>query len=337
MLVTGNPKAAGTSLRWWLLQTHGVDVDAATRESLWGESAPFQVVWDPAIDLRFTWPRLDERIRAQARADPEVLWVLPIRHPLTRVFSAWAAKYLVLEPGYHERLPAGFDEPPETIDGDDHVRALFERFVAEMARRVDLTSDGWGSGWSELDVHFWPQCGLLSHQINGTSLLLRQEAPDEAIRTMRKRLSEAGLNPGPMPRMNESVVRFSPHLVSARAARTVARLYAPDFAAWAYEPEPPDAPHVPVDIPWLNDVRGRNRRYAVVRRVAVRRGKMLARLREELTASRDALARAEQRASSAEQFASELQASRSWRVTRPLRWGTRTGARWRPGSTSTPE
>ena len=58
LFVAGNPKAAGTSLRWWLLEAHGVDVTERTARSLWGESAPFQTVWDGRIDLDFTWKDL---------------------------------------------------------------------------------------------------------------------------------------------------------------------------------------------------------------------------------------------------------------------------------------
>ncbi len=66
LMIAGNPKVAGTSLRWWLLPLHGVDVESLTRNSLWGESAPFQTIWDGGIDLTFTWNYLSAESRNDA-------------------------------------------------------------------------------------------------------------------------------------------------------------------------------------------------------------------------------------------------------------------------------
>ena len=57
LMVAGNPKAAGTTLRWWLLSAHGVDVSERTRRSWWGASAPYQTVWDEGVQLDYVWPQ----------------------------------------------------------------------------------------------------------------------------------------------------------------------------------------------------------------------------------------------------------------------------------------
>ena len=92
LMIAGNPKVAGTSLRWWLLPLHGVDVESLTRNSLWGESAPFQTVWDGGIDLTFTWNYLSAESRNDALFATDVLTVQPVRHPVARAFSAWSGK-----------------------------------------------------------------------------------------------------------------------------------------------------------------------------------------------------------------------------------------------------
>src|SRR5215207_10125218 len=75
LMVAGNPKAAGTALRWWLLGAHGIDVTTATKHAWWGESAPFQTVWDEGDHLRYIWPQLSGEGRRDAREAPDVLTV----------------------------------------------------------------------------------------------------------------------------------------------------------------------------------------------------------------------------------------------------------------------
>ena len=72
LFVAGNPKAAGTTLRWWLLGAHGVDVSARTAASWRGESAPFQAVWDAGLDLEFTWNDLTAAQRHDALTSEDV-------------------------------------------------------------------------------------------------------------------------------------------------------------------------------------------------------------------------------------------------------------------------
>jgi hypothetical protein len=303
LFVAGNPKAAGTSLRWWLLQTHGVDVAALTAASLWGESAPHQTVWDGAVDLRYTWDRLTPDEQEQALGSPEVLTVQPVRHPVTRTFSAWAGKYLTLEPYYAERLPEGFPQPPDVVGSTDHVTELFSAFVQSLVAHVTTHPD-----WEGIDVHFWPQHRLLARVPAGPTLLLRQEAVADGLRVVEEWLRTNGLEPVPMERANENVVPYQPMFVAAEALRALCRLYTEDFAAWDYPNEAPVAREQQVDLDWLNDVRGRNRRYGVVHRAAVDGRRRVAELEAELAAAR--------------QRERDLLASHSWRVTRPLRWAS---------------
>lgn len=311
LFVAGNPKAAGTSLRWWLLTAHGVDVPERTAQSMWGESAPFQVVWDGELDLDFTWNDLSPEERTEALTDDEVLTVQPVRHPVSRAFSAWAGKYLTLEPYYNDRLPAAFAVPSGEIDSADQITSLFETFVATLAGHLQLAAS-----WNEIDVHFWPQHRLLGRQPVGPVLLLRQENMQSGLDRIVTHLGTHGLNAPPMPRFNENVVPYRRELVSDRAVELIHEIYGGDFAAWDYDPAPPASSRQELDLPWLNDVRGRNRRYGVVHAAA-----MWERQRtSDLTAERDRLRRELQ---AARQREHELLTSHSWRVTQPLRWASR--------------
>ena len=311
LFVAGNPKAAGTSLRWWLLQSHGIDVTKRTAESLWGESAPTQTVWDTSVDLRFTWHSLSDAERTDALTSDDVLSVLPVRHPVTRAFSAWAGKYLTLEPYYTERLPDDFPAAPEQIDSVDQIRALFEEFVAALAQAV---SDD--DAWAGFDVHFWPQHRLLGRTPSGPTLQLRQEAMGEGLAMISQHLYEHDIAPTEVARINENVIPYLPTLVSAAAMTSLIALYDADFEQYGYDPSAPSASDRPVVLDWLNDVRGRNRRYEVLHRSAVggrQRSRALERRTRELEAELAA-----------------LHSSRSWKLTQPLRWASERAGAARP-------
>ncbi|MFZ0324779.1 MAG: sulfotransferase family 2 domain-containing protein [Actinomycetes bacterium] len=303
LFVSGNPKAAGTSLRWWLLQSHGIDVAKRTEGSLWGESAPAQTVWDGSVNLRFTWDSLSDAERDDALSSVDVLSVLAVRHPVTRAFSSWAGKYLTLEPYYNERLGDEFPLPPDQIDSREQIRDLFEEFVLTVAART-MDADRWVG----FDVHFWPQHLLLARTPVGPTLQLRQESMGEGLAAIDAHLLAHGITPAAVPRFNENVIPYQPDLVSESALTALVELYGPDFDAYDYDPTAPSATDRVVDLDWLNDVRGRNRRYEVVHRAAIdgrQRTRAMQRRIDELDSELAA-----------------LRASRSWQVTQPLRWAS---------------
>lgn len=299
LMVAGNPKAAGTSLRWWLLPLHGVDVDALTRRSLWSESAPFQTVWDVRVDLRYAWNDLDDDERRDALESADVLTVQPVRHPVTRAFSAWSGKYLNAEPYYSDRLPPSVPGVEGDIESPQHVAELFEAFIGSLAEHVEE------NGWKGFDVHFWPQHLLLGRRPAGPVLTLRQESLADGLAAVQQHLASQGITAGPAPRINETIVAYQPDLVTGAAMEALLAMYSADFPAWDYLPEAPSAPARPIDLAWLNDVRGRNGRYQVVHEAA-----MHGETRERELLADVARARTRER---------ELLASTSWRITRPVR------------------
>lgn len=300
LFVAGNPKAAGTTLRWWLLSAHGVDVQARTSGSWWGESAPYQAVWDGDIDLDFTWHDLSDAQRQDALTSPDVLTVLPIRHPVSRLFSAWSGKYLIEEPYYAERLPDGFPELPTVITADDQLRTCFENFVAALHSVVSEHD------FDAVDVHFWPQHRLLGRPPSGPTLELRQESMGDGLRAVAEHLRTHGLDAGAAPRINETVVPYRTELISDRALALTAELYYADFERWHYDRVRPAGSDRPIDLDWLADVRGRNRRYGVLHSELIR----ISRENRQLHGDVLQLRRREQ----------DLLGSTSWKVTGPLRW-----------------
>lgn len=302
LFIAGNPKAAGTMLRWWLLGAHGVDVAGRTAKSWWGESAPFQTVWDDSIDLDFTWGDLSDAQRDDALTAPDVLTVHPVRHPVSRLFSAWSGKYLIGEPYYSERLSAEFHPLPEQIDSEEQLSAVFEQFVVDLHRVVSA------GDFEVVDVHFWPQHRLLGRPAAGELLELRQESMRDGLAAITEHLQVHGLTAGAAARLNETVVPYRAELVSDIAVKLAAELYAADFERWRYDRERPPSSARAVDINWLNDVRGRNRRYGVLHQALM-----------QVHDQNSALQRAVDHYRDREH---ELLDSTSWKVTGPLRWAS---------------
>jgi len=300
LMIAGNPKAAGTTLRWWLLEAHGIDVSAATRHSWWGESAPFQTVWDEGVQLRYIWPQLTEEERRNALEAPDVLTVLPIRNPITRLFSAWSGKYLANESYYEERLPDDFARLPPIIDSEDDITECFEAFVRSLASVVDV------GGWESIDVHLWPQHLLLSRKPEGQTLELRQEAMADGLDAIGRHLASHGVGAGTAPRINETIIPYQQRLVGTSALASIVDMYAADFDRWSYERALPAGSSRDIDLDWLNDVRGRNSRYGVLHRALMHQSRERERLRKALD--------------TANRRESELIESTSWKVTGPLRW-----------------
>jgi hypothetical protein len=303
LFVAGNPKAAGTGLRWWLLEVHGVDVPGLTAASRWAESAPSQVVWDETVDLRYLWDCLSDDERDDALTSSDVLSVIPVRHPVTRLFSAWSGKHLSGEPYYEDRLPESFPRLPDSIESTESVTEHFAAFVAALAEHADSHPD-----WEGIDVHFAPQHLLLARTPVGPALLLRQEDTAAALSRIEEQLRAHGLAPPPLRRINETIVGYRPDYVDGPTLDRIVRLYAADFDAWDYDRSAPTKSASVANLDHLNDVRGRNRRYGIIHRALRDAEARVAALEDELIEARNRQ--------------QELLASHSWRVTRPLRWAS---------------
>ena len=128
----------------------------------------------------------------------------------------------------------------------------------------------------------------------------------DGLSAVSDHLRARGLNPGEARRINETVIPYRADLVTDVALTLAAELYTADFERWHYERERPESSSRNVDVNWLDDVRGRNRRYGVLHRALMQQHEENAELRADV----DRLRRREQ----------ELVESTSWKVTGPLRW-----------------
>jgi hypothetical protein len=225
---------------------------------------------------------------------------MPVRNPISRLFSAWSGKYLIDEPYYAERLPAEFPRLQGPVSSLEHIAAAFEGFVIALRQVVD------DRGFEAVDVHLWPQHALLARDAPGEALILKQERMREGLDAISEHLRSNGLDPGPAPHINETIVPYRDDLVSDLALHTITKLYAPDFDRWQYSEGRPVSSSRRVDLEWLNDVRGRNSRYGVLHRALMHESRERDRLSRELDFAR--------------RRAEELLGSRSWKVTGPLRW-----------------
>jgi len=300
LMVAGNPKAAGTTLRWWLLGAHGIDVGECTSSSWWGESAPRQVVWDDRAPTRYIWPQLTEGAKQDALESRDVLTVLPIRNPITRVFSAWSSKYLIAEPGYEARLPDEFPRLPDELSDAAEIAGCFEGFTTALRQVVD------DRGFESVDVHLWPQHRLLARSPAGETLTLRQEAMADGIAQIADHLRSHGIDAGSAPHINETVVPYRGELVTDLALASIVALYEGDLERFGYSQQRPPSSRRPLSIDWINDVRGRNHRYGVLHQALVAESREKEQRNRELEAAR--------------RREDELMTSTSWKVTRPLRW-----------------
>ena len=229
-----------------------------------------------------------------------MLTVNPVRHPETRTFTAWAGKYLTLEPYYQERLPSNFPRTDGHVETEGTIVELFDEFMQSLDAHLSTTAT-----WPDLDVHFWPQHRLLGRQPEGELLVLRQEQMKDGLDGITRHLRSHGLNIEPMPRLNENVIPYKRELVSDRARAAIHKIYERDFDTWNYD-ESTISSQQSVDLPWLNDIRGRNRRYGVIHAAALSNRNRADHLADELREAR--------------QRERELVESTSWRMTRPLRW-----------------
>jgi hypothetical protein len=207
---------------------------------------------------------------------------------------------LTLEPYYTDHLPELFDAPPVTIESAAHITDLFDSFVSSLVSFAESNYE-----WEGIDVHFWPQHRLLARDVIGKGFELKQEEMASGIERIMLHLREHGVHAEPMPRLNENVVPYKPEFVSETARQRLMTLYAPDFEHYGYSPELPAGGKQELDLPWLNDLRGRNRRYGAIHEIAIRNRDRVEVLNRELADAR----RREQ----------ELLGSHSWRVTKPLR------------------
>lgn len=215
------PKAGCTSILWMLAGVAGLDEEDFAR-SVTPEVSPALTVhditiWNPQNRLS----EYDEAERERMLSEDGWLRFTIVRHPATRLWSAWQSKLLLREPRFVQTFgeEPWFPQLPETAE---QVVADFRAFVAAV-----------GEGGVE-DVH-WAVQNELVEQLAFTHVG-RVEAMDETLSLLHAHVGEGVLAEDP-PEENKTPLPLPPHAYDEAAEAVLRERYAPDFAAFGYEVE----------------------------------------------------------------------------------------------------
>jgi hypothetical protein len=253
------PKTGCTSVLWLLAHVAGLDpeafTDSATSEVTSVLSIHDMSVWGPVHQLG----RLPEDERERALHEDGWLRFALVRHPATRLWSAWQSKLLLREP----RFLVDFGEQPWFPHVPRHPAEVLEDF-----RRFVAAAGGDGAE----DVHWAVQRELtatlpLNH-------IGRMEALDETLALLdahlppHARTSEVGReNRAPLPRPSD--------VYDDASAARVNDVFSDDFEAFGYdrvepatEPDTTWAEQAEPLLPLMRTIIGRHERIGALSRVA---------------------------------------------------------------------
>jgi hypothetical protein len=213
------PKAGCTSLLWLLAELAGIPAETFSQSGLL-EVSPGLAIHDMnlwAKEHRLAGYRREARERILS--DDDWFRFTVVRHPGTRLWSAWQSKLLLREP----RFVATFGDQPwfPRVPGEpaDLVED-FRRFVAAL-----------GSEGAE-DVH-WAVQHDLAEQLPLTHVG-RVERLHETLALLREHLP-ADTWPGETSRQNRALVPMPPALYDDAAGTVLQERYRADFEQYGYE------------------------------------------------------------------------------------------------------
>lgn len=199
-----NPKAATTSTLWWLAA-----LADERPERLFKSRGP-EVTRELTIHDLDLWRHcvgisdLNGRELARLLADPKWMRFTVVRHPVTRLWSAWHSKLLLREPFFVSRY-FGEDWFPRVPDSMDDIRDDFRRFLAAISkdRALLLADPHWSPQHLRLELDVFPythvgktECltrtrGLLEKHVK--TLGWRGQLPDVRTNATLLPISVAGL------------------------------------------------------------------------------------------------------------------------------------------------
>ncbi len=313
LLYLDTPKTAGTAIKSALMRMEGAHAHEL-RGSRTAESTPEMLVHDRALNPVPSLTRVPADVAEEALTSPDWLRFCVVRHPTSRLFSAWFSKVLLREPGYEQRLGGNAVPLPERLESIQQIVSLFEDFV-RLLHDDDRAREG--------DVHWHTQWSLLLGDDIDWSVVAHYERLDADLGPVIDHVAEQGVTWPGLPRVNVSGMQLTPGDLKADTSSAIATVYADDFAHFGYPASLPattghDALPDRDDafLLYVNSSIGRNRRVEELHQELMKeearsadRQRQIDHLVAELEATRrDASARL-----------AEVYESRSWRVTRPLR------------------
>jgi hypothetical protein len=225
-------KAACTSLKWLIADLQG------ERAERFHASLSSEVSRTMTIHRRRLWEHTpmaadlgDDELAAISPDDGWFVFAV-VRHPTTRLFSAWQSKLLLREPSWVARCgDAGwFPRVPQC--GDDIVED-FARFVRAVERDPGLVT---------ANRHFAPQHRLLAHKRMRYSRVYRTGEIPLLLADLAEHLRSRGWRGEALtlPRTNAAPLPPIAGLFGPEVLAAVQRLYERDFAAFGFPGPAPD-------------------------------------------------------------------------------------------------
>jgi hypothetical protein len=271
------PKAGCTSVLWLLSELAGIEPETFARSPM-PEVTPALTVHDMNL-----W-RPEHRLIEYSDAEREALlnedgWFRfsTVRHPATRLWSAWQSKLLLREPRYVDEFGG---EPwfPRIPERPSDLVEDFRTFVAAVGR-----------GEAE-DVHWTVQDDLVGQlPLNHVG---RVERLSETLAALRGHLAGHAW-PSTTGRENRSPLAMPPHVYDAAAAAVLHEHYRPDFRNYGYGAALPDGAASAGDwdervaqlIGVLRATIDEHARIGQLHRVAQQRGRRVQAMEEKLETS----------------------------------------------------
>ena len=334
-------KAACTSLRWLVADLIGLPPET------FDDPTKLRITEGQTVQNIHKWPpqyvvqRADPDWLEEVAEDDSWLRFTVVRDPARRLWSAWQSKLLLRQPGFAG--PFG-DEPwfPEVPSTTGEVLEGYERFVAALGHEdEDLRPS---------DPHWRLQTEQLGKTGPALNHVGRVEAMGNTLKLLGEHVARFGKELPPMRRENLSPLPYPEGMLSEEAAKVIREYYAPDYRALDYaEPEAGTASEEQARgweertrllLPATQVVISRNERLATLdeslrearrqaqtarknnqdlRQERIKHGEQLPRLRGEVADLKRELQTERARARTAEEALREMQQSRAWRLTAPLR------------------
>ena len=332
VLLVAVPKAACTSLKWWFAELEG-HAEALHNFKHSAETDPDLLVHDGLQVIAPDKVGLTRGMLLERFESADYFRFAVVRNPYKRVFSAWQSKILLGEPNYLD-----WEVLDRPVKNRADVSEAFEYFLEKLA------STGNRSEW---DMHWAPQTILLQPNVLPYSALAQLENPRELCERLETHVGRQFTNPFSARRTNESIIPFQANLVTSRGRQLIRNLYEEDFEIFGYSDRVPDDlaafpdDQFPTALKAVAMIRRRHERFRDVhashadRAVQLLRGvsgrnllgvgpsevwrqleNEVARLKETTDGLRTVVSAHEDR------FV-KLIRSRSWRLTRPLRFAGR--------------
>jgi sulfotransferase famil protein len=264
ILFLPNPKSGCTSMLWLLAELAGIPLERFSNSTLPEVSPALTVhdmaLWGPGYRLSDYGDEERERILGEGG------WLRfsIVRHPATRLWSAWQSKLLLREPRFVDLFG---EEPwfPRLPDEPAHLVEDFRLFVQALPRGTAR------------DVHWAAQRDLLAQLPLGH--IGRIERLSDSLAVLREHVGDERM-PATPERENRSSLPLPPHAYENEDTRAALdEFYRADFEEYNYEPLPASSDESEVSawedrvaplLPLLRDAIEKHARIGQLNRVAGR-------------------------------------------------------------------